>query len=167
MKFPFCVWQILLVWSHWAWSPGKFPQSRLVPPHSTTPTGRLNARDSTTTRTAGRPQTTLSGSGYRSEMFGYVTVKEISFFMESSRSHTGLKKNRNYVTLVSFSSLISKWTYAHSLVEKQCLSIWSWLHRWDLAHIWSEYCSLICTTSLHVIETRDEKKKKESTCIIY
>ena len=61
----FCSWQISLAWSHLAWSRGKFPRSRSAPPPSTTPTGRPNARVSTTRRTAGRPQTTPYGSGSR------------------------------------------------------------------------------------------------------
>lgn len=61
-----CLWQRLPVWSRWAWSRERFPRSRSPPPPSTTPTGRLSARVSTTRRTAGRPRTTPSGSGYRS-----------------------------------------------------------------------------------------------------
>lgn len=34
----------------------------------------------------------------------------------------------------------------------------TWLYRWELAHIWSEYCSLICTSSLHIRGTQKEKK---------
>lgn len=61
-----CLWQRLPVWSRWAWSRERFPRSRSPPPPSTTPTGRPSARVSTTRRTAGRPRTTPSGSGYRS-----------------------------------------------------------------------------------------------------
>lgn len=52
---------------------------------------------------------------------------------------------------------------AHSLMEKRC-SLWTWLYCWDLAHIWLEYCSLICTTSLHVTH---RMKGEKPTCIIY
>lgn len=151
MEF-FCLLQILLVWSHWAWSRGKYPQSKSPLPPSITPTGPPNARVSTTRRTAGRPPMTPSGSGYRSVVFAYIRGQGFVFFVENSM------KWKMMSHWPSFQSLISKCAYAHSLTEKRCSSVWTWLYRWDLAHIWSEYCSLICTTSLHVTGPQKEKK---------
>lgn len=57
--------QILLVWSHWAWSLEKFPLTRSPLPPSITPTGPLNVPALTTRKMAGHPQMTTCGSGYR------------------------------------------------------------------------------------------------------
>ena len=64
----------------------------------------------------------------------------------------------------SFPSLIS--TFAHSRRNRvPPLELDS--YRGDRAHIWSEYCSLICTTfSARYKDTEGEQKNK-ATCIIY
>lgn len=114
------------MWSRWAWSRERFPRSRSPPPPSTTPTGRPSARVSTTRRTAGRPRTTPSGSGYRSvtslEVGGRTEVMSHWFlFCKSDLRSVGRRK-------------------ARSPRFEPCRT------SRDLARIWSEYCSLICTT---------------------
>lgn len=154
----FCFWQISLAWSHLAWSLGKFPRSRSAPRPSITPTGPPNARVSTTRRTAGRPQTTPSGSGYRSVMFVYSMFIFLWRILEILA--TEITSHRSSFVLESDLNVCS-------FMEKRCSSVWTWLYRWDLAHIWSEYCSLICTTfSARYKDTEGKKKIRQHALFI-
>lgn len=140
-----CPLQLSPVWSHWGWSQGRFPQSRSAPPPSTTPTGPLNARASTTRRTAGRPPTILSGSGYRSVQ---VTHVGLSFYWDG---------NHAAPLLISESELtISSFAWRRS-------SNWTVLLRTCSHLVW------ILFTHLYIFpaRSRDTEGKKEPTCIIY
>lgn len=130
-----CLWQILLVWSHWAWGRGKFLQTRSAPPRSTTPTGPLNAHVSITRRTAGRPQMTPSESGYRSVSFGCVKSQGTNFHGEFLRSNWVRKMKLCHILVLILESDL-----------KMCVALLT--HSWrNGAHCELDYTAEILLTS--------------------